>query len=405
MKKRMMLFILAVAMPVGSIFAQLAYDHWSIQAKGGVNTIRGLYRSNWDRDINAEVGGAIEYTFSPLIGLGVEYLYLNNNHSWKKFTSKIHQTTIFTSLNLSNLTVPYRSGAWKRFNTYFNLGVGFGFGDFVSTDTTVVDRTGDVMNLTGVLGINFEYNVSPNLAIGIEPQFFSNTNSKFNPAPFQVNEKAFYTLNLNVRYKITGSKPHIRNQNYADYQLDQIESTERYRKQQAALKAGMQQLVVDHATSEAIVIDSLYKETVKADSAIIKLIYTIKDTVKAVPATQIAKPVQAVEPIVEETSENASISTKPVSVRKETYRNTAYCHALLKEFSVVVGSFSSKENADKLASKLKDEGHAGLVIQNEQGLYRVISLTDSNIDVAISQVKKMRARYPDAWIAKCVLKE
>lgn len=419
MKKRILLFILAVAMPIGSIFAQMTYNHWSIQAKGGVNTIKGLYIGNdpWSRTINAEYGGAIEYTFTPLIGVGIEYVYLKNNHSDLDFTSNVNQATVFGSLNLSNLTIPYRTGFWKSLNTYFNFGTGFCFGDY-NTDAVGITPTSDnVMNLAAVFSLNFEYNVGKALSIGIEPQYFANSNSKYNRVPFQSSENGFYTLNLNVRYKIGGSRMHIRNQNYVDYQLDQIENTEHYKKQQAAIKAEMEQLVVNHAKSEVLLIDSLYKETQKADSAIIKLINVAKDsvktdTLKAVQTVQVTKPIQVVEqpeqkiPLVEPiVDQPTDISTKPVSMRKETYSNTPYCHKLLKQYSVVVGSFSNKENAERLSSKLKNDGHEGIVVQNEQGMYRVIPFTSSSIDATVSQVKKMRTLYPDAWIAICVMKE
>ena len=438
MKKRILLFALAVAMPIGSIFAQMTYNHWSIQGKGGISTIRGLNNSAFDRDYSAEYGGAIEYTFTPVVGIGIEYLYQNNDHPSYDFTSNIQQATIFSSVNLSNLTVQFRKDFWKGFNVYWNVGGGLGFGSYEnsSTITSTTDPNGDIMNLSVYTGINFEYNLGKSLAFGIEPQFRWNSNGYYNPIKYQ-KTKDFYTVNFNLRYKITGSKMHIRNQNYVDYQLDQIANWEHQQRQEASVNSKMQELLIEQAKREAFVKDSLVKDSLITDS-IAKVtalekrnvedgVYfkkvgqnagnqnmaDLNDTIQGVQAdveqniyqTQVEQvPVEQVieqtdtktpmiEPIVSETSENALYSKQPVSMKTETYENTE-----LKRYNIVVGSFSNKENANNLSSKLLAEGSETYVVQNEQGMYRVIALTTNGIDSAVSQVKKMRKDYPDAWI-------
>ena len=45
----------------------------------------------------------------------------------------------------------------------------------------------------------------------------------------------------------------------------------------------------------------------------------------------------------------------------------------LKAFSVVCGSFSTKENAEKVRAALLNEGYSAIVVQNpESGMYRVV---------------------------------
>lgn len=71
----------------------------------------------------------------------------------------------------------------------------------------------------------------------------------------------------------------------------------------------------------------------------------------------------------------------------------------LKAFSVVVGSFSLKANADGLQQKLRDAGYDAQVVKNDaRNMYRVVATTfDSKADAAASR-NEFRAQYPDAWL-------
>ncbi|MBP5340256.1 MAG: SPOR domain-containing protein [Prevotella sp.] len=71
----------------------------------------------------------------------------------------------------------------------------------------------------------------------------------------------------------------------------------------------------------------------------------------------------------------------------------------LKNFSVVVGSFSVIANAEGLQQKLKNAGYNAQIAKNEErNMYRVIASTfDSKADAAQSR-DQLRATYPDAWL-------
>lgn len=71
----------------------------------------------------------------------------------------------------------------------------------------------------------------------------------------------------------------------------------------------------------------------------------------------------------------------------------------LKNFSVVVGSFSVIANAEGLQQKLKNAGYNAQIAKNEErNMYRVIASTfDSKADAAQSR-DQLRASYPDAWL-------
>lgn len=71
----------------------------------------------------------------------------------------------------------------------------------------------------------------------------------------------------------------------------------------------------------------------------------------------------------------------------------------LKNFSVVVGSFSVKANAESMVSHLKSAGYAAQLGYNaDRNMYRVIASTfDNKADAARSR-DQLRSTYADAWL-------
>lgn len=71
----------------------------------------------------------------------------------------------------------------------------------------------------------------------------------------------------------------------------------------------------------------------------------------------------------------------------------------LKNFSVIVGSFSVRANAEGLQSTLKSRGYDAQVAYNSgNSMYRVVASTfDSKTD-AVHSRNELRAQYPDAWL-------
>ena len=122
-------------------------------------------------------------------------------------------------------------------------------------------------------------------------------------------------------------------------------------------------------------------------------------------AQEQAQPAQTQEPV----NVVALVETKPVTetrvvdnvdnvqVRQEDY--SLVSGAGLKNFSVVVGAFSVRANAEGLQQQLKDAGYDAQIVKNEaRNLYRVIAATfDSKSEAARSR-NEFRAKYPDAWL-------
>ena len=71
----------------------------------------------------------------------------------------------------------------------------------------------------------------------------------------------------------------------------------------------------------------------------------------------------------------------------------------LKNFSVVVGSFSLKANAEGLQQRLKESGYdAQIVKNNDRNMYRVVATTFADKSSAVQSRHELRGKYPDAWL-------
>ena len=119
---------------------------------------------------------------------------------------------------------------------------------------------------------------------------------------------------------------------------------------------------------------------------------------------QVEAPAQQTEtPVV------TPVVTKPVTETKvvDNYDNVAVRQERvsvvngsgLKNYSVVVGSFSVIANAEGLQQRLKNAGYSAQIVKNEErNMYRVIASTfDSKAD-AVQSRDQLRATYQDAWL-------
>ena len=86
-----------------------------------------------------------------------------------------------------------------------------------------------------------------------------------------------------------------------------------------------------------------------------------------------------------------------VSVRQESV--SLIDGSGLKNFSVVVGSFSLKANAEGLQQRLKESGYdAQIVKNNDRNMFRVAATTFADKSSAVQSRNELRAKYPDAWL-------
>ena len=110
-------------------------------------------------------------------------------------------------------------------------------------------------------------------------------------------------------------------------------------------------------------------------------------------------PVNVVAPVETKTVSETRVvdNLDNVQVRQENY--SLVSGSGLKNFSVVVGSFSVLANAEGLQAQLKDKGYDAQIVKNEsRNMYRVVAATfDSKSEVTASR-NDFRAKYPDAWL-------
>lgn len=100
---------------------------------------------------------------------------------------------------------------------------------------------------------------------------------------------------------------------------------------------------------------------------------------------------------VTDNSNNNNNNYDNVSVRTENV-NVVSGNGL-KAYSVVVGSFSVRSNAENLMSRLRSQGYdAQLAYNSARDMYRVVASTYSDKGSAVQSRNSLRNTYPDAWL-------
>ena len=121
------------------------------------------------------------------------------------------------------------------------------------------------------------------------------------------------------------------------------------------------------------------------------------------PTDQSVAPVQeevpVVAPLVEQPVTETTVvdNTDNVAVRSENF--TLVDGSGLNNFSVVVGSFGVKANAEGLQNQLKAAGrNAQIVFNSERNLYRVVAATFATKAEAAQSRDQLMGQYPGAWL-------
>ena len=126
-----------------------------------------------------------------------------------------------------------------------------------------------------------------------------------------------------------------------------------------------------------------------------------QEEVQTPPAQQETVEQNVVAPLQERAANNTRVldNADNVSVRQESV--TVVNGAGLKNFSVVVGSFSLRANAEGLQQTLRSVGYDAQVVLNsavQPAMYRVVAATfDTKAEAAASR-NDLQAKYPGAWL-------
>lgn len=117
------------------------------------------------------------------------------------------------------------------------------------------------------------------------------------------------------------------------------------------------------------------------------------------PQQQYQAPVQQapVTPMVQQPVQQTTTVMDNTPVRRENVNVVS--GSGLKAFSVVVGSFGVRANADGLQNTLRNAGYdAQIAFNSERNMYRVIATTHDDRSSAVSTKESLKATYPDAWL-------
>ena len=114
-------------------------------------------------------------------------------------------------------------------------------------------------------------------------------------------------------------------------------------------------------------------------------------------------------PAVEETPVVTQMVERPVTetrvvdnsdnavVRQESV--TVVSGGGLRSYSVVVGSFGVKANAEGLQQRLKNAGYNAQIAYNaDRNMYRVVASTFDSKSEAVQSRDQLRSNYADAWL-------
>lgn len=149
----------------------------------------------------------------------------------------------------------------------------------------------------------------------------------------------------------------------------------------------------------------VFKSSKKSEAATKTETPAPETKVFSVPApTTEARPNPASDTMYEPADKPATATTgKPVSVRSENFTLTAEDQAAYgnKKFFVIVGSFSSNENAGRFKQELGQQGFKPIVLHSETGYYRVCVDSFNDEAAARSRVQNIRTQYPkmaDSWL-------
>ena len=114
--------------------------------------------------------------------------------------------------------------------------------------------------------------------------------------------------------------------------------------------------------------------------------------------TPVPEPVPVVEPVQPEVIEIPEPEAEKVVTRTEAVSVVpGQGSDILKPYNVVIGSFGSKANAERLKSSMQAEYNPVIVI-NEKGMYRVILASYDEYNMARELINRVKGKFADAWV-------
>ncbi len=94
-------------------------------------------------------------------------------------------------------------------------------------------------------------------------------------------------------------------------------------------------------------------------------------------------------------------STTEITVREEKVKPVDHVEKTIYRYYVIIGSFKVVDNAQQYKSDLVKEGFTPVILENENGLFRVSVGATNDEQVARNQIARIRAdyeKYNDVWL-------
>ena len=113
------------------------------------------------------------------------------------------------------------------------------------------------------------------------------------------------------------------------------------------------------------------------------------------------KEAAVVTPLQEKAADNTQVLDNGDNVQVRQEAVSVVNGDGLNNFSVVVGSFSLKANAEGLQQTLRQQGYNAQVVVNknvEPAMYRVIATTFATKSEAAASRASLQEKYPGAWL-------
>jgi len=242
MKVKLLLLLMFSGCLAGSVFAQEEVVDESASTAVGTRiggTLKGLNRvsiggkfgANWLKAseglfdaVNWNAGGVLELTGNPLWGVGLEVLYLKENHDVKMNNGRNLEGydldfTLFGSLNLSNLLAKYRSAGWQKLNIYAMAGPSLSYFNYKGVGRSDGfeynwDQSGNLDKIGVMAGGLLEYDISKHFALGLEGQGRIHSSNQY---VAKNGGRLVLDANLLLRYKLGGEK-NVRNVALVNYE-------------------------------------------------------------------------------------------------------------------------------------------------------------------------------------------
>lgn len=230
MKKLFFLFLVLIYAQITFAQANLlqkskfkdGFSHWSLTLETGMNQFDGDMNQSYNNVVpnghfQFSFGGSLEYTLTPVWGLGFEYYHLPlsaSNGAGNFFTSNLNHYNAYFAINFLNLLATRIDTRWGLWAT---IGGGLAtYNSFYYFNDVIESTIKNGLAITVPVGAIVEYNYSKSLAFGAKLQYRSHNKDNLEGDPkynYAGVTNDFVSLGtVLVRWKFGAKKrQHVRN--------------------------------------------------------------------------------------------------------------------------------------------------------------------------------------------------